>query len=275
MRQVRAMLVSRYPGTRINVSGGTDLSGASTAGGGGGPGGGGGGGGRQPAHHAGPGSRHRPDPGLRHQLSATSFETVPGLVDVNSKFQHGQPELRVEVDRVRAADLGVSIDSLASNLRTLVGGEEVYDAEAGRRAVRSSDCGSKKNSATTRQSSAISWFRPHSGHGARERRGAAQNGQWAHQHQPLQPPAPNQRVKRGLDGIPLGEAVAAAQAKIAELNMKPGYRCGFRRQRPHARNGVQRFRARDVSGGGFHLHGAGIAVQQPDPSADHHDGIAA
>ena len=35
MRQARAMLVQRYPGARVSVSGGTDISGASTAGGGG------------------------------------------------------------------------------------------------------------------------------------------------------------------------------------------------------------------------------------------------
>src|SRR5262249_34689643 len=44
MRQVRQML-RKYQGARIGVSGGTDISGASSRGGGGGPGGGGGGGG--------------------------------------------------------------------------------------------------------------------------------------------------------------------------------------------------------------------------------------
>jgi len=33
----------------------------------------------------------------------------------------------------------------------------------------------------------------------------------------------NIQVYAGLDGLPLGEAVAAVREKTAELNMKPGY----------------------------------------------------
>ncbi len=51
--------------------------------------------------------------------------TITGVVDVDSNFEPTQPEVRIMTDRARAADLGVSIDSLASSMRSLVGGEEV------------------------------------------------------------------------------------------------------------------------------------------------------
>src|SRR5206468_5504414 len=56
---------------------------------------------------------------------------IPGVVDVDTNFEPTQPELRINVDRARAADLGVNIDSLANNLRTLVGGEEVSEFKDG------------------------------------------------------------------------------------------------------------------------------------------------
>src|SRR5204863_3799336 len=56
---------------------------------------------------------------------------IPGVVDVDTNFEATQPELRINVDRARAADLGVNIDTLANNLRTMVGGEEVSEFKDG------------------------------------------------------------------------------------------------------------------------------------------------
>ena len=47
------------------------------------------------------------------------------MTDADTSFEATQPELRITVDRQRAADLGVSLDTLSSTMRTLVGGEEV------------------------------------------------------------------------------------------------------------------------------------------------------
>ncbi len=47
-----------------------------------------------------------------------------GLIDVDSSLNLGYPELRVRVDRDRAADLGVRVADVASALRTQVSGEE-------------------------------------------------------------------------------------------------------------------------------------------------------
>ena len=47
---------------------------------------------------------------------------VPGAVDVDSTLVVGNPEMRVAVDRDRAADLGVDVATVASGVQLLVGG---------------------------------------------------------------------------------------------------------------------------------------------------------
>jgi len=49
----------------------------------------------------------------------------PGIVDPESSLLLGKPELRVHIDRKKAADLGVSVGDVASTLRLLVGGYKV------------------------------------------------------------------------------------------------------------------------------------------------------
>ncbi len=46
-----------------------------------------------------------------------------GLVDADITLKLDKPELRVEIDRARAADLGVSTEDIASSLRVMVGGD--------------------------------------------------------------------------------------------------------------------------------------------------------
>jgi multidrug efflux pump len=56
------------------------------------------------------------------------------VVDLDTDYQLGQPELRVMPDRARAADLGVSIDDVATALNALVGGVRVGKySDGGRR----------------------------------------------------------------------------------------------------------------------------------------------
>jgi HAE1 family hydrophobic/amphiphilic exporter-1 len=127
--RTRGML-RKYQGARISVSGGTDISGASTSGPGGRGGGPGGGGSsnRLSILIQGPDIAQLQD--YTVQLM-DKLRTIPGVVDVDSNFEPTQPELRITVDRARAADLGVNIDTLANNLRTLVGGEEVSEFKDG------------------------------------------------------------------------------------------------------------------------------------------------
>jgi HAE1 family hydrophobic/amphiphilic exporter-1 len=56
------------------------------------------------------------------QLRARSAEL--GLIDADTTLKLNKPELRVHIDRGRAADLGVDTDDIARALRLMVGGEE-------------------------------------------------------------------------------------------------------------------------------------------------------
>jgi HAE1 family hydrophobic/amphiphilic exporter-1 len=47
-----------------------------------------------------------------------------GIVDADSTLRLNKPELQVQIDRNRAADLGVSTEDIASALRVMVGGDE-------------------------------------------------------------------------------------------------------------------------------------------------------
>ncbi|HEX3282057.1 MAG TPA: efflux RND transporter permease subunit [Pyrinomonadaceae bacterium] len=51
-------------------------------------------------------------------------QTLGGIVDADTTLKLNKPELRVEIDRARAADLGVDSSDIATGLRLMVGGEE-------------------------------------------------------------------------------------------------------------------------------------------------------
>lgn len=224
MRQARLML-RKYQGARISVSGGTDISGASA---GGGPGGGGRGGG-------GPGSNRLSllvqGPEIEQlQIYVTDLleriRTIPGVVDADSNFEPTQQELRVNIDRARAMDLGVSIDSLASSLRTLVGGEEISKYKEGddQYAVKLRlDEQFRNNPATMGQ-----LLVP--GTGQRVVR-VSDIAQLTLENGPASIDRYNRQrqisLSANLQGIPLGEAIAAARAKVDEMHLKPGYQVVF------------------------------------------------
>jgi len=65
--------------------------------------------------------------GLDRYSSALAEQVrgVPGFIDVETSLERRIPEIRVHIDRDKAADLGVGVDGLATSLRTMVGGEEV------------------------------------------------------------------------------------------------------------------------------------------------------
>ncbi len=50
-----------------------------------------------------------------------------GYVDLDSTFRGGKPELRVEIDRDRAADLGVPVAAIAGTVRMLIAGDKVSE----------------------------------------------------------------------------------------------------------------------------------------------------
>ena len=68
-----------------------------------------------------------PDMGLLADYSKKVMEEmgkIPGMIDVDSSLNLGNPELKVKIDREKAADMGVRVADVASALRTMVSGEE-------------------------------------------------------------------------------------------------------------------------------------------------------
>jgi HAE1 family hydrophobic/amphiphilic exporter-1 len=67
----------------------------------------------------------------------SEFSKVPGIVDVDTSIEAGKPEVKVFIDRDKAADLGVSVGSIAEAVNILVSGEvditKYKDEERGRR----------------------------------------------------------------------------------------------------------------------------------------------
>ncbi|PWU01690.1 MAG: AcrB/AcrD/AcrF family protein [Terriglobia bacterium] len=59
------------------------------------------------------------------------MKTIPGLVDTDSTLRAGKPEVRLEIDRPRAADLSVSVQDVEQALNTLVAGQTASTFNAG------------------------------------------------------------------------------------------------------------------------------------------------
>lgn len=59
------------------------------------------------------------------------MRTQPGFVDIDTTYRSGKPQLKVEVDRERAAAVGVPAAALGMALRALMGGDKVTDFHQG------------------------------------------------------------------------------------------------------------------------------------------------
>ncbi len=69
-----------------------------------------------------------PDLAKLDQYSAKGTQAMgqnPILVDVDRSFQPGLPELRLNIDRKRAADLGVRVQDISQTVNALIAGQEV------------------------------------------------------------------------------------------------------------------------------------------------------
>ncbi|MFH1703364.1 MAG: efflux RND transporter permease subunit [Nitrospirota bacterium] len=67
----------------------------------------------------------------------SEFSKLPGIVDVDTSLETGKPEIKVFIDRDKAADLGVDIATIAEAANFLIGGEvdvtKFKDESKGRR----------------------------------------------------------------------------------------------------------------------------------------------
>lgn len=67
----------------------------------------------------------------------SEFSKLPGIVDLDTSLETGKPEVRVFIDRDKAADLGIDIATVAETVNFLIGGEvditKFKDENKGRR----------------------------------------------------------------------------------------------------------------------------------------------
>lgn len=57
------------------------------------------------------------------QATMERMRAIPGLVDVDSNYEGGKPELRIEIHRPKAAELGLDVEGLSSTVQMLIGGK--------------------------------------------------------------------------------------------------------------------------------------------------------
>ena len=65
------------------------------------------------------------------QQLLAKLKTLPKVVDADTSLVYGKPELRVEIDRQRAADLGVRVSDIATALNTMIAGQVVSSFPSG------------------------------------------------------------------------------------------------------------------------------------------------
>jgi len=68
---------------------------------------------------------------VAREFTAIIKERMPDLGDPNVSYQPTQPQLRVKIDRRRAAELGVSLNDISSTLRAAINGDDVADLNVG------------------------------------------------------------------------------------------------------------------------------------------------
>jgi HAE1 family hydrophobic/amphiphilic exporter-1 len=59
------------------------------------------------------------------QTLMARLRNIRGIVDLDSSYEGGLPELQVHIDRTKSANLGVSVDDIAHTIRTMVQGDVI------------------------------------------------------------------------------------------------------------------------------------------------------
>ncbi len=69
--------------------------------------------------------RNLDDLNMRTLAIKNEFAKLPGVVDADTSIETGKPEVRIRIDRDKAANLGVSAASIGGTVNTMIGGEIV------------------------------------------------------------------------------------------------------------------------------------------------------
>ena len=97
-----------------------------------------------------------------------AWRRIPGCSDADSDYKETRPQMRVEIDYDRAADLGVSTEEIGTTLETMMGSRRVTTFVRGRRGVRRRAAGrhasdrtapAASRTSTCARAAAASWCR--------------------------------------------------------------------------------------------------------------------
>lgn len=153
---------------------------------------------------------------------AKKLREVPGFVDVDTSLATRQPEIRLTLDRPKAADLGISAVDVASSLRAMVGGEQVTKFREG---VEQYDVWvrlDRRDRSDDELIEALPLISPKAGVVPLSQIATLSDGEG--------PTAINRTERRrtvsiyaNLDGLDLAGAGQVLQKAVAELKLPPGY----------------------------------------------------
>jgi HAE1 family hydrophobic/amphiphilic exporter-1 len=148
----------------------------------------------------------------------------PHFVDARSSYELGKPELRVQVDRDRAADLGVPVRALADTVRALVGGLDVASfQDEGRRF----DVRVRLEEAQRDDLAELAQIQVRAAGGALVDLANLAKLEVASGPAQIERDARSRRVTlyaNNPEGVALGEAADRMDEIVAEVGLPPGYR---------------------------------------------------
>jgi HAE1 family hydrophobic/amphiphilic exporter-1 len=149
-----------------------------------------------------------------------------GLADVDSTLANRKPELRIEIDRDKASQFGLQVQTIANTLRTLVGGEivgtyrendDLYDvwlrADPGDRSTQEALEDITLRGTGTNLVQLVNFVH------FNETRGPNQIDRFQRQRKVT--------IVANLDNKALGEAMSEVQQTVRELNLPAGYSVVF------------------------------------------------
>ncbi len=198
-------------------------------------------------------------------------EKIGGIVDADTSLKLNKPELRVEIDRERAADLGVSTTDIANSLRVMVGGDtEVtrFQRRLGQRGLRRP--APPDRARPQRPAHARPALRALVARRARPARqpchGQARNRAVA--HRPTRPPAAGLSARVGRARLRARRPHRGAQGRGREHESACHLHDGHLGARPRAGTHVHRVPLGVPALGHLHVHHPGLAVREPDSPGD-------
>ncbi len=151
---------------------------------------------------------------------------IPGLVDVDSTLSLRKPEVQVSIDRERASDLGIPVQTIANTLSVLVGGQPVSRYKEGTEQYDVWLRADKQFRATSQGLDLLTIPSPSAGPiqlsslaRLNEERGPSQIDRFNRQRAVT--------LLANPDKVSLNDAVMQAQAILKEMNLPPQYEVVF------------------------------------------------